>query len=101
MGGQRKTESVVNTYVLTKAPGFIGMKPGPSRIWLMMDADNQPPTGNSIHNNYPDPDNNHGAAGANVSFCDGHAQWILRRQFIQGINISQDSTATEPGILTP
>jgi prepilin-type N-terminal cleavage/methylation domain-containing protein len=96
ISGKRKTESVVSGYALQQAPGCIGMVPGPCRIWLMMDADNLPP---STHNNYPDPEDNHGAAGANVNFCDGHAQWILRRQFIQGINISQDSMATEPGIV--
>ena len=96
MGGQRKTETVVNNYVLTKAPGFIGLKPGPSRIWLMMDADNGLPTAPNHYNNYPDGAGNHGAAGVNVNFCDGHAQWIRQRDFITGINISQDSTATEP-----
>ena len=101
MGGQRKTESVVSNHVLTKAPGFIGMKPGPSRIWLLMDADNGLPTAPNHYNNYPDEADNHGAAGANVTFCDGHAQWILRRQYIQGINISQDSAATEPGRPVP
>jgi prepilin-type processing-associated H-X9-DG protein len=97
IGGRRKTESVVNAYALKVAPGFIGMVPGPSRIWLQMDADDMPTTGISIHNNYPDPDNNHGAAGANVNFCDGHAQWIRQRDFITGINISQDSAAPDPG----
>ena len=96
IGGRRKTESVVNAYALKVAPGFIGMVPGPSRIWLQIDADDMPNTGISIHNNYPDPDNNHGAAGANVNFCDGHAQWIRQRDFITGINISQDSAAPDP-----
>ena len=101
MGGSRKTESIVSTYALKKAPGCIGMVPGPSRIWLMMDADNGLPTALNHYNNYPDGAGNHGAAGANVNFCDGHAQWIRQRDFITGINISQDSAATEPGKATP
>ena len=101
MGGHRKTESVVNNYALTKAPGFVGLKPGPSRVWLLMDADNGLPTAPNHYNNYPDEADNHGPNGSNVTFCDGHAQWIQRRHYIQGINISQDSAANEPGKTTP
>jgi prepilin-type processing-associated H-X9-DG protein len=30
-------------------------------------------------NNIPDPIDNHGSAGGNVSFCDGHVQFISAR----------------------
>ena len=53
-----------------------------------------PTTGSPIH---PDLDNTHTPAGANANLCDGHAQWIPKKQYTQGVNISQDSPATEPG----
>jgi hypothetical protein len=101
IGGLRKTENVVNTYILTKAPGFVGLRPGPCRIWLIMDSDDGQPPASNHYNNYPDEADNHGAEGAFATFCDGHAQWIPRKQYIAGINISQDSTATEPGTNKP
>ncbi len=55
----------------------------PSSTILALDSDQdefvnpgtgaQPPPG-SI-NNWPEPWNNHGKAGLNIGFCDGHARW--------------------------
>ena len=96
MNGVRKTEKLVSNYVLTKAPGFIGMRPGPSQIWLMTDADDGVPVGPNHYNSYPDEVDNHGAEGAHASFCDGHAQWIQRIKYKAGLNISQDSASVAP-----
>jgi prepilin-type processing-associated H-X9-DG protein len=39
---------------------------------LITDGDDAP---NGGVNNWPDADNNHGAAGMNVAFIDGHVSW--------------------------
>lgn len=96
IGGLRKTESIVNSYILQKAPGYIGMKPGPVRVWLITDADDLHDPAKGYYNNYPDPSNNHGAEGAFAVYADGHAAWVPRKQYIDGLNISQDSAATVP-----
>jgi len=81
------------TYVLQNAGQFNGLIPGPTAIWLFMDADDGKPTGS---NNYPDPVDNHGADGSNVSYCDGHAGWVKQRNYIAGWNVSQDQDRTPP-----
>ena len=89
----KKTQTVVLNYSLRFAGSFNGTKPGPTRIWIMFDADDGKPTG---YNNYPDAADNHGADGANAMFCDGHAQWVKRVSYIQSWNLSQDDTRTPP-----
>jgi hypothetical protein len=32
-----------------------------------------------------------------MNFCDGHAQWIKRKDYLRVLNLSQDGNATEPG----
>jgi prepilin-type N-terminal cleavage/methylation domain-containing protein/prepilin-type processing-associated H-X9-DG protein len=55
----------------------------PSDVFLMVDADDTLPSGNPNDvNNYPDSlDDNHGPAGGNMNFCDGHAQWIPQKRW--------------------
>jgi prepilin-type N-terminal cleavage/methylation domain-containing protein/prepilin-type processing-associated H-X9-DG protein len=53
--------------------GYIGSGAGASRACLFLDEDDGYA---GSRNNIPDPIDNHGAAGANVSFCDGHAEFI-------------------------
>jgi prepilin-type N-terminal cleavage/methylation domain-containing protein/prepilin-type processing-associated H-X9-DG protein len=89
----KKTQNRVMTYVLQNAGQFNGLIPGPTAIWLFMDADDGKPTGS---NNYPDPVDNHGADGSNVSYCDGHAGWVKQRNYIAGWNVSQDQDRTPP-----
>ncbi len=92
----RKTEKVVNTWELKRATGHIGLRPGPSRVWLMFDADDGQPPGPGVYGNYPDKADNHGADGSQVNFCDGHAEWIPRSKWIDGMNIARDVAATVP-----
>ena len=80
-------------YTLKSAGTLNGMTPGPSRIWIAFDADDGKPTG---YNNYPDAADNHGADGANAMFCDGHAQWVKRQNYILSWNMSQDDTRVPP-----
>lgn len=49
----------------------------PAQVCLLTDADD-PPNPNPYHeiNNWPDPQNNHGAEGMNVGYCDGHASFV-------------------------
>ena len=44
-----------------------------AKVCLLMDADDQ--WGGKSRNNWPDPGDNHGAAGINVSYLDGHVEW--------------------------
>jgi prepilin-type N-terminal cleavage/methylation domain-containing protein len=48
---------------------------GPTRIVIVLDADDTFTPGNP-NNNCPDPANNHGTAGWNWGFADGHAEWV-------------------------
>ena len=45
--------------------------PNPEQIVLVLDGD-----GDVGINNYPDPTDNHGAAGWNWGFSDGHGAWV-------------------------
>jgi prepilin-type N-terminal cleavage/methylation domain-containing protein/prepilin-type processing-associated H-X9-DG protein len=53
--------------------GYLGSPAGASRAWMFLDGDNGYA---GTRNNIPDPIDNHGTAGNNVSFCDGHAQFV-------------------------
>ena len=77
--GARKTRSNVQTWVYkynsaySYCHGYIGMVAGPSRACIFLDGDSGYA---GTRNNIPDPIDNHGADGGNVSFCDGHAEFI-------------------------
>jgi prepilin-type N-terminal cleavage/methylation domain-containing protein len=91
----KKTESSVNAKTDLRFPGAIGVKPGPSQVMLILDADDSGTLG-SLHNNWPDPEDNHGATGSCMNFCDGHAQWIRRVDWLSVLNLSQDGTQQQP-----
>ncbi len=79
----KKKESTVSAFTLTvdgKYTGLMpGTRPGPSRIYLLHDGDD---TGiDKDTENYPDPNDNHGADGANMTFCDGHAEFVTRAKY--------------------
>jgi prepilin-type N-terminal cleavage/methylation domain-containing protein/prepilin-type processing-associated H-X9-DG protein len=89
----KKKEDTVNAFTDWYYPPALGMKPGPSRIFLITDADDTAAVLDPTDiNNWPNSlTDNHGAAGQNFSFCDGHAQWVRQSKFMQVWNISQDS----------
>jgi prepilin-type N-terminal cleavage/methylation domain-containing protein len=63
----------------TPPNGYIRKSPktvmvGPTRIVMMLDADDV--FEGNPNNNCPDPINNHGSAGWNWGFADGHAEWV-------------------------
>ena len=96
--GPKKTQQSVLTYVLRHAGRLNGMIPGTSQVWIMTDADDgRGPQGReSGSNNYPDPVDNHGAVGANAMFCDGHAAWVKRQDYLNGWNLSHDQNRLTP-----
>lgn len=87
--GIQKTESSVSTYVhKNQQMDLKGMMPGPSRVWLMLDGD---PGGG----NRPSELGNHGPAGLNVQFCDGHVEWIRPEKWFSSYEISQDEGGSD------
>ena len=88
----RKTHSTVAVYIYQEDNSggsfsdlnFKGQKGGPSDMWTCYDED-EPGFGDSSrpNNDYPDPGDNHGTSGANVGFCDGHAVWVPRRDYMR------------------
>ena len=48
------------------------------------------------HNKWPDPDDQHGVAGATFGFCDGHAQFVALKRFLDVWNLGQDLNRTPP-----
>ena len=94
----KKTQKSVSSKVITRYSLALGTVAGPSQILLMLDGDDTADAQlGSTHNNWPDPEDNHGATGTCMNFSDGHAQWVKRAEHLKVINTSQDSNNTEPG----
>jgi prepilin-type N-terminal cleavage/methylation domain-containing protein/prepilin-type processing-associated H-X9-DG protein len=51
------------------------LHPEKTILFLDSDQDEIPPGNPNGINNWPDPWNNHGVAGLNIGFADGHARW--------------------------
>lgn len=91
----RKDLSNVQTYVTWhNAFGLRGVTAGASRHWLVEDDY----WGGDIIG-YPDKADNHGDQGLNVSFCDGHVEWLATRGFLYGYELDTDEGRT--GIAMP
>jgi prepilin-type N-terminal cleavage/methylation domain-containing protein/prepilin-type processing-associated H-X9-DG protein len=96
---KRKIENVCSHYVTktTELPyASAGQTIGPSDMWIIYDADDTGylPSGavdpTRKNDNYPDPGDNHGAAGGNVVFCDGHAQWVAQKDYLRSFILGTD-----------
>ncbi len=78
----RKTRSNVLTWTYQYpsdypyCKGYIGYAAGADRACMFLDGDSGYA---GTRNNIPDPIDNHGAAGGNVSFCDGHVEFVTTR----------------------
>jgi len=91
--GPKKTEASVNSNVIKTYTPLKGATPGPSEIFLMVDAD----AGTAATTtNYPNPEDNHGAEGGNMNFCDGHAEFVTRARWLNVWNTSQDTLRSVP-----
>jgi prepilin-type N-terminal cleavage/methylation domain-containing protein/prepilin-type processing-associated H-X9-DG protein len=98
----KKTEKSIPNLVLSGTPDQTGMptgtRPGPTRVFLLLDGDDTSTYKGGV-NNWPDATDNHGAAGANMSFCDGHAQWVAQKYYDSALNVSGNGTTTHGPVL--
>lgn len=51
--------------------------------WTLLALDSDQGYGNDDINNWPDKNNNHGFAGLNVGFLDGHSEWVRPNQVVK------------------
>lgn len=89
----RKTEKTISSYTakVTQAGVAAGDHIGPSDAWITYDADDAlAGDPNRKNGDYPDSGDNHGVDGANVSFCDGHAQWVARKNYLRSWALGTD-----------
>jgi prepilin-type N-terminal cleavage/methylation domain-containing protein/prepilin-type processing-associated H-X9-DG protein len=95
IGGIKKSDKTVQNYThKNSALGLKGVRVGPSEIWIIMDGDRGGP--NAI-NNYPDPNDDHGAEGGNALFCDGHVRWVKGgKNYIVTYETAQDEARSGP-----
>jgi prepilin-type N-terminal cleavage/methylation domain-containing protein len=98
--GTKKTQNSVMSRTKLKGITTLGERIGPTRSWLLVDGDDCPTDpaklGKGYRNDYPDPIDNHGAAGANANYCDGHAEWVKQANFVATYEMSQDEGLTAP-----
>ena len=91
----RKTQQTVSRWIHRSTTlGLRGRLVGPSDIYLMFDGDRQGP---GARNNYPDPNDNHGAHGVNMQMCDGSAKWVKGAyHYVFAYELSQDEGRSWP-----
>ncbi len=98
----KKTEQNVMGHVIKNSPQFIGQKLSPSTVFLMVDADRgstEPVIfAKNNNSNFPDPEDNHGKDGANMNFCDGHADFIKRVKWLDVWDLSQDTARSSKAV---
>ncbi len=88
--GIKKSTASVSSYTHKhNAFGLQGQAVGPSDICIIVDGDRE-----GGENNFPDKDDNHGAAGGNVLFTDGHVNWVAAgakgNNYIRMYELGQD-----------
>ena len=85
---RKRTSTIQGQYRLNNNSfpqlNFFGQSYGPSDIWIIYDADDRLATDPKRQNgDYPDAGDNHGVDGANIVFCDGHAEWVARKNYLR------------------
>jgi hypothetical protein len=97
----RKTVNTIQSYVLHQYAGtqwetaLQGVKPGPSRVFTIMDR-------LEVHSPYdenaPNPFDGHGLAGDNVVFTDGHAAFVSKNNWTMTYKTSEDDFHSDVGV---
>ncbi len=91
----KKTEQLVSSHIIQKAPQWLGTRQSPSSVFLMSDGDRgtvDPVVFAAPNNsNFPDPEDNHGRDGSVMNFCDGHAEFVKRTKWLDVWDLSQDT----------
>jgi prepilin-type N-terminal cleavage/methylation domain-containing protein/prepilin-type processing-associated H-X9-DG protein len=86
----RKTQNSATGYILRLTNSvypeydFHGQVVGPADIWIFYDADdpgNNDP--NRLYNDFPEAGDNHGVAGGNVTFVDGHVEFVSQKNYLR------------------
>lgn len=96
--GRKRTDKESLVHQTRTYSAKLGVRPGPSAYFLIMDADDtsaipDASPGNP-YNSWPDIGNNHGSPGTCANFCDGHAEFVPMKRYLQAWNLSQDSNST-------
>jgi prepilin-type N-terminal cleavage/methylation domain-containing protein/prepilin-type processing-associated H-X9-DG protein len=98
----KKTEQTTSSHRIKNSPQWLGTKVSPSTVFLMVDADRgsvDPVVFAKPNNsNFPDPEDNHGKDGANINFCDGHAEFVKRTQWLDVWDLSQDTKRSSSAV---
>lgn len=80
----RLSRDLVLNYAIKNYPPMIGEQPGPSKFWIIFDSDDA-----GINVEWDKADN-HGAEGGNVTYCDGHAEWVPNNEHHHQWNRTRD-----------
>ena len=80
----RKTQRNIGSY-LGQYSGMIG---GPTRTFFLIDV--MEPHPGYPWENFPNPFDGHGKDGGHAAFCDGHSEWIARKNWNARYVISED-----------
>ena len=71
-------DSYYDTKYTSSRPKRLGQLKNASQTLLVLDSDQDDSNNWSAMNNWPEAHNNHGAAGLNIGFADGHVAWTPR-----------------------
>lgn len=91
----KKSEKSVAAFTITQSTRIShGVKPGASRIVMILDGDDPEKVVGTVDlNNWPDSlDDNHGSRGCTMQFCDGHAEFVTQRRYDDVMNMSGDGS---------
>jgi len=98
----KKTEQLVASHIIQKAPQWVGTKQSPCTVFLMSDGDRgsaEPVVFARPNNsNFPDPEDNHGKDGSVMNFCDGHAEFVKRAKWLDVWDLSQDTLRSSKAV---